>query len=51
MGITVGRRLWTGVGMGIGLRFGGVVVLRGILVLFGCLVLRLPACTVMLSGA
>jgi hypothetical protein len=30
---------------------GRVVVLRGVLVLFGCLVLRLLACTVMLSGA
>jgi hypothetical protein len=51
MGIAVGRRSWTGVGIGIGFRVGGVVVLHGVLVLFGCLVLQLLACIVMLSGA
>jgi hypothetical protein len=39
MGIAVGRRSWIGVGIGIGLRVGRVVVLRGVLVLLGCLVL------------
>jgi hypothetical protein len=51
MGIAVGWRSWMGVGIGVGFCVGRVVVLRGVLVLFGCLVLRLSACIVMLSGA
>ncbi len=35
MGIAVGWILWTGVGIGAGFHVGGVVVLRGVLVLFG----------------
>ncbi len=51
MGIAVGRRSWTGVGIGVGLSVGRVVDLCGVLVLFGCLVLRLLACIVMASEA
>jgi hypothetical protein len=51
MGIAVGQRSWTGVGIGVGFSVGGVVILCGVIVLFGCLVLQLLACIVMSSGA
>jgi hypothetical protein len=51
MGIAVGRRSGSGVGIGAGLLVGRVVDLHGLLVHFGCLVLRLLACIVMSSGA
>jgi hypothetical protein len=51
MGIAVGWRLWMGVGIDLGFHVGRVVVLRGVLVLFGCLVLQLLACIVTSSRA
>jgi hypothetical protein len=39
MGIAVGQRSWSGVGIGVGFCVGGVAILHGVLVLFGCLVL------------